>query len=116
MPKQPQHLEALALANEIRFARAQVKRDIKAGEVAVSDILRSEPLPSWADTMYPEQLLCAIPRFPRKVAHGMLSDIGVSFARTLGQMSPRQRCKLAARVQAREYEVRKRNGRQKVAA
>lgn len=39
----PQHIRALAAGNEIRLARAQLKREIKAGEVNICDLIIDPP-------------------------------------------------------------------------
>jgi hypothetical protein len=50
MTPTPQRLQALERANEIRLARAELKRRIAEGEVSVADVLLEPPFEanSWA--------------------------------------------------------------------
>lgn len=89
-----QRLDALGCANEIRFRRAQLKRDLKAGRVCVLDII--EDPPEWALTMKVLDLLLAVPMVGQTKALTLLRRNGVSPVKTLGGLSGRQRDALVA--------------------
>lgn len=90
-----QRMDALKRANEIRFARAQLKRDLKARRRNVLDILL-EP-PDWAATMKIFDLLLAVPKFGRVKVDKHLKDCRISVAKTIGGLTDRQRADLASR-------------------
>ena|SRR5579884_2973431 len=50
MPRQPQRLRALERANEIRLARAVLKRKIADGDISAAEVILSPPCAalSWA--------------------------------------------------------------------
>jgi hypothetical protein len=57
----PQHMQALARANEVRFARAELKRRIAAGTVLVGEVILTCP---WeAASMTIGELLVSQPRW-----------------------------------------------------
>lgn len=85
-----QRRAALELANEIRFHRAAVKRDIRAGRRRLLDVWEDERL----DTMKVVDLLMAQRGVGRVKAYRYLRAIGCSPSKTLGGLSPRQRREL----------------------
>jgi hypothetical protein len=97
-----QRRAALEEANRVRLARAQLKRDLKAGRVSIYDLL-AEP-PEWIETMPVAQLLQAVPGIGPVKARGMLQRTGISASKTVGSiswrtvagLSPRQRGELLA--------------------
>lgn len=89
-----QRLAALDRANEIRMARAQLKRDVKAGRRSVRDVLLDPP--DWAATMHVLDLLLAAPKVGRVKANKVLQLSRVSPSKTLGGMTTRQRVGVAA--------------------
>ena len=46
----PQHLQALARANKVRLARAELKRQVAEGELSVADVI--QPMPTTAISAY----------------------------------------------------------------
>lgn len=52
-------LESLAHANTVRYARAQLKRDLAGGSVELAEIL--EDSPAWTQNMKVRVLLLALP-------------------------------------------------------
>lgn len=58
-----QHMEALAKANEIRLGRAQIKREINAGEMSVIEVLEKKP--NVCDSMTLMELLSSQDRWGR---------------------------------------------------
>lgn len=92
----PQHLDALERANEIRCARAQLKRELKAGDVLLSEILTEPSIPDWLETMRVEQLLDAVPHLQTRTIHSMLHEVPVGPTVALDRMTYRQRRALAS--------------------
>jgi hypothetical protein len=95
-----QRMAALAKADRVRLARAQLKRDLKARRVSICDVLADPP--EWVETMPVLQLLLAVPKVGRVKATAMLQRGGISATktvggvsmRTVGGMSERQRLEL----------------------
>jgi hypothetical protein len=97
-----QRMAALAKADRVRLARAQLKRDLKARRVSICDVLADPP--EWVETMPVLDLLLAVPKIGRVKATKMLQRGGISATktvggvsmRTVGGMSERQRVELLA--------------------
>ena len=83
----PQHLAALERANEIRFARAQVKRDVKAGSVPVAEALELE----CCETMPLGELLRAQRSWGPGRVRRLLQRVPVSETKRVGTLTGRQR-------------------------
>ncbi len=89
-----QRMIALVRANEIRTKRAQLKRDLKAGRVAIHELL-TEP-PTYVETAKVFDLLIAVPKYGRVKANKVLTQCRISPSKTIGGLSPRQRAELVA--------------------
>jgi hypothetical protein len=90
----PQHMRALARANEIRLARAELKRRVASGEVSVADVVLESP---WeARSMTIADLLTSQRRWGTTRCRKLLSCIPMSENKTVGSMTDRQRRALAA--------------------
>ena len=89
-----QRREALERANKIRFYRAQLKRDIKAGKKSVHDLLL-EP-PEELDTMKVFDLILAMPKYGRTKVNKIFVFARVSPSKTVGGLSQRQRTELVS--------------------
>src|ERR1700691_205063 len=89
-----QRMEALKRANDIRVRRAQLKKDLKSGEVCIEEILR-EP-PEFVSTAKVFDMLLAIPKCGRVRAARMLTQCRISQSKTVGALSDRQRQELIA--------------------
>ena len=87
-----QRMEALQRANDIRSRRAQLKRDLKAGRVAIHELL-TEP-PTYVETAKVFDLLLAVPKYGRVKANKVLNVCRISPSKTIGGLSPRQRAEL----------------------
>jgi hypothetical protein len=88
-PRLPQHLEALARANKVRLARADLKRAIAAGKRSVVDVVVTVP---WETaTMTLAELLSSQHRWGRTRSRKFLSSIGLTENKKLGTLTPRQR-------------------------
>lgn len=94
-----QRLDALARANEIRSRRADLKAQLKTGDVDLGDVLVD--VPDWAATMRVRAALLATPGLGQVKADRLLAAARVSPSKTLGGISARQRLELAAMLPAR---------------
>jgi len=85
----PQHLRALARANEVRLARAELKRQVHAGEVSAADVILAS---AWeAESMTVADLLMAQRRWGHTRCRTFLQRIPISETKTVGSMTERQR-------------------------
>ncbi len=98
----PQHLTALARANEVRLTFAGYRRAIKTAtqprEVAAA-LVTQQPL--HADRMEVGYLLHSLPRFGDKRTARFLLPLAISPKRRLGKLTDRQRGVLAASLTER---------------
>src|SRR5580693_530573 len=93
-PTGPQHMRALARANKVRLARAELKRRIAGGEIGVADVILECP---WeADSMAVADLLMSQRRWGHTRCRKFLAQIPMSEQKTVGSMTERQRRTLAA--------------------
>lgn len=81
--------DALKLANDIRLGRAQIKREIKAGECSVIDVL--EACPFVCDTMTVFELFSLQPRWARHRTLNFLVKASIKEGRLLKELTSRQR-------------------------
>jgi hypothetical protein len=88
-----QHLRALAQANRVRLARAELKRQVSDGETPVAEVVLECP---WeAESMYIGDLLMSQHRWGRTRCRRFLAAIPMSETKTIGSMTDRQRRELA---------------------
>jgi hypothetical protein len=96
---QPQCMQALARANEVRLARAHLKRQVGAGQRSAIEVVRDVP---WeAETMPIGELLCSQNRWGRARSRKLLMSIHLSEAKPLGSLTPRQRRLLVGALEAK---------------
>jgi hypothetical protein len=89
-----QHLRALAQANRVRLARAELKRQVAEGETPVADVVLSCP---WeAESMTISDLLMSQHRWGQTRCRRFLASIPMSETKTIGSMTDRQRRALAS--------------------
>jgi hypothetical protein len=89
-----QHMRALAQANRVRLARAELKRQVADGETSVADVVLSCP---WeVESMTISDLLMSQHRWGRTRCRRFLASISMSETKTVGSMTDRQRRALAA--------------------
>jgi hypothetical protein len=90
----PQHMRALERANEVRLARAELKRRVAFGKIDVIEVIVYCP---WeAHTMAVADLLMSQRRWGRIRCRKLLAEIPLSETKTVGSMTDRQRHALAA--------------------
>jgi hypothetical protein len=94
----PQHLRALARANEVRLARAELKRRVLEQELTVAEIVLDPP--AAAENMTVADLLMSQKRWGHQRCRKFLAMIPMSEARTVGTMTLRQRHAVAAALEA----------------
>ncbi len=94
-----QCMQALARANEVRYARAELKRAIGAGREDVATVL--ERCPWQVESMTVGELLRSQRRWGRTRAHKFLVPYAVPENRTIGRLTQRQRTILAQALAAK---------------
>jgi hypothetical protein len=93
-PASPQHMRALERANQVRLARAELKRRVAQGEVDVAEVVLDCP---WeTESMAIGDLLMSQRRWGQTRCRKFLAQIPMSEKKTLGSMTDRQRRTLAA--------------------
>lgn len=95
----PQHMQALARANRVRLARAELKRSIGRGEVEASDVIRNCPWETQSMTL--AELLTSQRRWGRTRARKFLAGLALNENKRLGTLTPRQRALLATKLTAK---------------
>jgi len=93
----PQYMQALARANEVRLARAGLKRRVAEGELSVAEVLLGD---HWeAENMTISDLLMSQRRWGHTRCRKLLMQVPVSENKTVGSMTERQKRALAALLQ-----------------
>lgn len=97
VPGDPQRLRALERANEIRLARAELKRRIADGEVSVADVLLDPPqaAASWAVW----DLLMSQRRWGTSRCRKFLWRNRITETKPVGALTERQRRLLAEQLE-----------------
>ena len=91
-------MRALERANEVRLARAELKRGVATGEIDVAEVILTCP---WeADSMAVADLLMSQRRWGQTRCRKFLAQIPMSEKKTIGSMTERQRRTLAAMLAA----------------
>src|SRR6187455_378604 len=94
-----QHLRALARANRVRLARAELKREIAGEEISASQVILDCP---WeAASMSISDLLMCQRRWGRARCRRLLVSLGVPENKQIGTLTERQRLALAAVLTAK---------------
>jgi hypothetical protein len=92
-------------ANEVRLARTELIRDIKKRQVSVAEVLRDE-IPDWLENLHAHTLLRAQPYYLEMNFRRAMDAADAGLARTVGELTPRQREILA--TDCEEFESRRR--------
>jgi hypothetical protein len=94
----PQYMRALERANQVRLARACLKRRIALGEICVAAVILECP---WeAESMAVADLLMSQRRWGQTRCRKFLAQLAMSEKKTVGSMTDRQRRTLAAMLTA----------------
>ena len=99
-----QCMRALARANEVRLARAALKRKVAAGEREVTKVVAE--LPWEARSMALAELLCSQRRWGRARSRKLLNSVGLSEGKRLGSLTERQQRILVMALEAKSREQR----------
>jgi hypothetical protein len=100
----PQHMQALARANHVRLARAELKRSIARGELDVAEVIRESP---WqTESMSIAELLTSQRRWGRTRARKLLQNLSLNENKRLGTLTPRQRALLSTALTTRDVGAR----------
>jgi len=89
----PQHLRALSRANEVRLARAELKRRVAEGEISAAEVVLVPPRE--AETMAVADLLLSQRRWGHTRCRKLLAQVPVPETKPIGAMTERQRRALA---------------------
>jgi hypothetical protein len=89
-----QYMRALERANEVRLARADLKRKVAAGTVSAAEVVLDCP---WeAESMAVSDLLTSQRRWGHTRCRKLLAQVPLTERKTIGSMTERQRRTLAA--------------------
>lgn len=88
-PAGPQHMRALQRANEIRLARAELKRRVSIGDIDIAEVILDCPVE--AHSMAIADLLMSQRRWGQTRCRRFLAQIPMSERKTLGSLTDRQR-------------------------
>ena len=89
-----QRMDALKRANDIRTARAKLKKDLKAGKASIHALLLDPP--DYVMTAKVFDMLLAVPKYGRVKANRILNQCRISPSKTIGGLSERQRTELVS--------------------
>src|SRR5215210_5651818 len=96
-----QHLRALQRANQVRLARAELKRQVAGEEISASQVILDCP---WqAASMSISDLLMCQRRWGRARCRRLLVSLGVPENKQIGTLTQRQRSALAAVLGAKGH-------------
>jgi hypothetical protein len=95
-------MRALARANRVRLARAELKRAIARGDTEVVEVIRDCP---WeTESMTLAELLTSQRRWGRTRARKFLQALALSESKRVGTLTPRQRELLANALERKTVE------------
>ncbi len=93
-------MQALARANRVRLARAELKRSIARGDLDAADVVRDCP---WeTESMTLAELLTSQRRWGRTRARKFLVALALNENKRLGTLTPRQRTMLSTELSSKE--------------
>jgi hypothetical protein len=92
----PQHMLALERANQVRLARAELKRQVAEGERSAAEVVLTCP---WeAETMSISELLRSQHRWGVTRCRRFLAPLKLAENKRIGSMTERQRHEIALRL------------------
>ena len=97
-PAGPQRMRALEHANEVRLARAELKRRVTEGEVSAAEVILT--CPDAAQRWTVSELLMAQRRWGATRCRKFLERNEISEIKPIGSLTERQRQLLATQLQA----------------
>ncbi len=100
----PQHVRALERANQVRAARATVKRRTASGELTAAEVIVSH---RWEIEKMPiAEILISQPQWGSSRCHAFLLGLTMPENKTIGSLTERQRTTAAALLTARARSAR----------
>jgi hypothetical protein len=99
----PQHMQALARANRVRLARAELKRSIARGETEAAEVV--EGCPWETESMTLAELLTSQRRWGRTRSRKFLMALSLSENKRLGTLTPRQRKLVVSALGAKSHDT-----------
>ena len=97
LPPAPQRTLALAHANDVRLARAELKRRVAAGAISAGDVIESRP---WeARTMSVSELLSSQHRWGEARTRRLLHAQRLPEGKAIGTFTDRQAAALVAALE-----------------
>jgi hypothetical protein len=97
VPAGQQHMRALERANQVRLARAELKRRVATGDIEAAEVILECP---WeAESMAVADLLMSQRRWGQTRCRKFLAQIPMSEKKPVGSLTERQRRTLAAMLQ-----------------
>lgn len=97
---EPQRMRALERANEVRLARARLKRQIADGHTTAASVILD--LPSEARNWSVQELLMSQRRWGSIRSRKLLAELQIGELRPIGALTERQRHLLAGQLEADE--------------
>ncbi len=97
-PAVPQHIRALQRANEVRLARAELKRRVADGELDIAEVILD--CPPEAQSMAVSDLLMSQRRWGQTRCRRLLAQLPISEKKTVGSLTDRQRRTLVSMLTA----------------
>lgn len=98
-----QCMEALERGNEIRLARAQVKRELRAGEIDLAEAMEAECMAS----MPLGKLLAQQPQWASKRVRRFLVTLGMAESRQVRELTERQKRIVLEQIDTPPRELRR---------
>lgn len=89
---------------EVRTARSDLRRELKAGTAKLSDVLYAPTLPEYLRTWNLEDLLQRVPYLPQKTIDKWLQEIPIKPTASVSEPTYRKRREVVARL--KDFEVR----------
>jgi hypothetical protein len=96
MPPGPQRLQALARANAVRLARAELKRRVAQGEISAAEVILDCPTEAGSWTV--AELLMSQRRWGNTRCRKFLQRNQIGELKNIGSLTERQRGVLAAQL------------------
>ncbi len=97
-------MQALARANRVRLARAELKRSIARGDTEVAEVVQTCP---WeTESMTLAELLTSQRRWGRTRSRKFLLALSLSENKRLGTLTPRQRALLSTELTSKSRDTR----------
>lgn len=103
-----QSMDALKLANEVRYQRKVLKDELRAGQTTVVAALNDPP--PWLETMRLAELLLALKFLGKAKVDKALEACRLPNSQTIGTLSPRSRADLITYLYNRNPVLRDRLG------